>query len=243
LIAERAGSVTRKNKPRSAKRSDNCLISVPRVAHSSAPASGAGYLWNRKKARDETLENRGKVGSRIVLKRDRACFEEGKAAADSCRRGGRDVGLPSRSRPTSARQRIFYTNSPRSTRRIALMVRIGGVKSVPAICACIVGSVNRVKAKNHQVAHLSFHSSARDQGVTHNTNGFKIPSFGGAPTLTPPIQGGSTAKYQANVCRTGHDGLSHDSPTGRAPTRREKGNTRAARTAIAIRAQFALDFH
>jgi hypothetical protein len=49
--------------------------------HSSEPASGVRYLWNRKEARDETLANRGNFGSRLVLKRDCACFKERQARA------------------------------------------------------------------------------------------------------------------------------------------------------------------
>src|SRR5215469_4669572 len=49
--------------------------------YSSEPASSVSSLWNRKEARDETLANRGNSGSRVVLKRDRACFKDGQARA------------------------------------------------------------------------------------------------------------------------------------------------------------------
>jgi hypothetical protein len=53
------------------------------VFHSSGVASDSKRYkipWNRREARDETLDNRGNFGSRVVLKRDCAYFEEGNHA-------------------------------------------------------------------------------------------------------------------------------------------------------------------
>jgi hypothetical protein len=50
---------------------------------SQAVASGSKRYkipWNRREARDETLDNRGNFGSRVVLKRDCAYLEEGNHA-------------------------------------------------------------------------------------------------------------------------------------------------------------------
>jgi hypothetical protein len=89
--------------------------------------------------------------------------------------------------PAAAQDLLYYQPEIDSANRSR--VRIGGVKAFPAICTCIVGSGNRVKAKNHQVARLSLHSSypsiprrgTRHQAsaISHNRNAFKIPKASG----------------------------------------------------------------